>query len=312
MSNGKALVVVDLSNWLYYTIMGCVSNWSKFSVNASNLKSPDETDQDNLPDLMIYPDFERTLNEYVHKRLDTVNWIVTQNHADEMAYCDSVDVVFTMDDSVSKSFRKARYPGYKSQRKLIRRNYDIAKIRSYILDVIFPSLGLETNFGYKFIKVDGCESDDIIATIMKKFTDYEIRILISSDHDFLQLKDVYQYDMAGNPVKRVVCGTEVSPEDYLLWKIIRGDSSDNISGVFSGVGEKKSLKLVNDKPTLMKKLSESQDSARQFAMNKVLIDFKCIPKPLEDRICEELGKNLSTVKKSEKSLLMEGDDLMSL
>ena len=238
MSNNKVLVVTDFSNWLYYTIYGCTSAWMKTSSNAINIKKADETDQDNLPDILAYSDYRRMLNNYVHKRLDTVNWIAKQNHQDAIDSCDDIDVIFTMDDSISNNFRKQKYPGYKAQRKLVKKQYDVDKIKDYITDVIIPSLNLEKEYGYIFVKVPGCESDDIIASIMRNFNDYVCRILISSDHDFLQLDNVYQYDMAGNSISRKVCETDLDSKSFLLWKIIRGDISDNIARVFKGVGEK--------------------------------------------------------------------------
>ena len=56
--------------------------------------------------------------------------------------------------------------------------------------------------------------------------------------------------MAGKEVKCEVAGDKVTPEEFLLVKILLGDVSDNIAKVFKGVGPKKAMKLVHDKARL--------------------------------------------------------------
>lgn len=286
----RVLIVTDLSNFEYYCLFGAFSTWSKYSPNIKYLKSIQDTDQDNLPNLLIYDDFKRELHNTVHKRLDTINYIAKQNHQDEIDLSDGIDILFTIDDKLTNVFRKQRYPEYKAQRKHIKRQYNIPVLKDYIENVILKDLDLERRYGYKFISVEGCESDDIIATIMKRFSNYMCRILISSDHDFLQLdENINQYDLSGKKIERVIVKTKVSPKKYLLWKIIRGDTSDNISGVFKGYGEKKSLNLVNDVDKLKTMLQENQDAARQFKLNKMLIDFDSIPKETTDVIYKKVS-----------------------
>lgn len=66
------------------------------------------------------------------------------------------------------------------------KQFDIFKIRNYVFDVIFKELELEDKYGYKFISVEGAEADDIIATIVNKCSsDYQLKVLFASDHDFI-------------------------------------------------------------------------------------------------------------------------------
>lgn len=311
MGNGKILVVVDESNFAYYTLFGAFSKWKKFSRNAFNIKPADETDQDNLPNLLVYDDFKKILHEQIQTRLGTIDWIVRENHQVDVDMCDGVDYVFSQDDTLTNNFRKQMYPEYKAQRKLVKRQYDVSKIKNYIIDVAMKELDLETKYGYRYIRVRGCESDDVIASIMKRFTDYDCRIIISSDHDFLQLDNVHQYDMAGNKIKREVAGEQVDAEEFVIWKSICGDVSDNIAGVFRGVGEKKSLALVKDRKRLKSMLMESQDSANQFKMNMSIIDFRRIPKELEDGVVEEFNKQFST-KVYDKDFMNLLDDISEI
>ncbi len=99
------------------------------------------------------------------------------------------------------------------------------------------------------ICVDNIEADDTIAYIVKQYYDKsENKItIISTDQDFLQLVDdrVKVY----NPIKKIVFTPiqirekylGILPENFLLYRIMSGDSSDSIDGV-KGVGLKTLIK----------------------------------------------------------------------
>ena len=96
-----------------------------------------------------------------------------------------------MDSSIDSSFRKQLYPAYKMQRKVAPKAFCNWKIRDYVFNVLFKELEVEEKYNYKLVKVDGAEGDDIIATIFKHCAkDYDYKILIASDKDFVQLNGV--------------------------------------------------------------------------------------------------------------------------
>ena len=115
-------------------------------------------------------------------------------------------------------------------------------------------------------------------------------ILIASDHDFLQIDGVREFDLFGKEAKRTLGDEEVSADEFLLGKILMGDKSDNIKQVFYKCGPKTALKLVKDRDTLKKMLSESMESAKRFLLNKKIISFKEIPTELSDRIKKSLNE----------------------
>jgi 5'-3' exonuclease len=214
---------------------------------------------------------------------------------DSLDIADKVDIVFALDSDLSGNFRKALYPGYKAQRAAMPKSFNIGKVKHYIFDVIFKELDLAGKYGYKFVKVDNAEGDDVIACIMKGFkSKYIDTLLIASDHDFLQIDGIKQVDMQGREVKRDKedGSQKLSASEFLLQKIILGDTSDNISQVFKRVGPKKALKLINDRDLLKKMLKEDQDAAKQFMMNKKLMSFNEIPRELEDAIVTEASKQV--------------------
>lgn len=96
----------------------------------------------------------------------------------------------------------------------------------------------------QIICLDNIEADDVIANItMQYFNDKSSKIrIVSTDRDFLQL--VSDQVEVYSPVKKKLYSLEtieeefgIHPKNYLLYRIIDGDSSDNISGI-DGIGLK--------------------------------------------------------------------------
>lgn len=295
MKKNKMLVCIDASYWMYYTVFGSISEFQKKSPSEAAywIKPAEEVDQKNLPDLLGCDTYKRILKKFVMKRCETIDWHLRGHFQNEIDTMDKIDIVFVMDDFTSKSFRKELYPQYKAQRKLVPKSYDMYKIRNYVFDVIFKELELEEKYGYKFISVAGAEADDIIAIAMNKCSDdYMIKVLFASDHDFVQLENVKQIDLFGKEVQCKIGNIEVTPQEYLLGKILLGDGADNIGKVFKGVGPKKAINLIRNKDKLKEMLKENAESARQYKLNKQLIAFSEIPEELSNRICEEFNKTV--------------------
>ena len=312
MESNNLLIVVDGSYWLLYCIFGAFSNFLKNSPDGARFSSPEEVDQENLPDVLTSDDFRKELHTYVAKRIETVEWVLKQNVQKELDLADKIDVLFVLDDSVNNSFRKKLYPAYKSQRKLIKRAYDVQKVKDYTIDVLFKEYKLEEDRNWRIVKVDGAEGDDVIAVAVKRLEGYAAKVIIASDRDFLQLDGVRQFDMTGKEILPVVkdTGEEVSRTDYLLHKIIMGDKSDFIPSCFERYGEKKTWKLVKDRELLSKMLKENQNATKQFILNRQLIDMTKIPDDLADRILVEVEDKLKDTKKVIKGVDFGGDALI--
>ena len=291
----KALVIIDHSFWLYYTIFGSISEFQRKASNEAShwLKPAEETDQENLPDILGCETYKRILKKFVMKRCETIDWQLRGHFQDELDAVDKIDIVFAMDDFTSNNFRKKLFPQYKAQRKLLPKQFDMFKVRNYVVDVIFKELELEEKYGYKFISVPGAEADDIIATIVNKCSDdYMLKVLFASDHDFIQLEGVKQLNLFGKEIECRLGETKLTPQEYLLSKIILGDTADNIPKVFSNIGPKRVINLIRDKDKLKSMLKENQAAAYQFKLNKQLIAFSEIPEELVKKITEEVNKVL--------------------
>ena len=294
-NSNNILVICDLSYFLYFVIFGSTSFFQKkYPQEAAYwIKPAEEVDQKNLPNLLNCDNFKKILKRYVMKRLETIDQLTKANYQDEIDSADRIDIVFAVDDHLTKNFRKDLYLEYKATRTVTPKSYNIYAIKKYITDVIFKELELEKNYDYHMLMVEGAEADDVIACVCKNLAkDYKKTILYASDKDFLQLEDVDQYNLFGQKVEPKLCDKIITPKEYLKCKILLGDGSDNIAKVFSGVGPKKALKLVNDPEALKKKLLEDQNARKQFALNKKLISFDEIPEELEKHIVEKASQLL--------------------
>lgn len=309
----RILVAMDTSNFEYMCIFVAQKRWEKYHSNeAVTVLAEDHwhTDQDNLPDLLNFDSFKKTLKMVVQDKLNSFKSYLKQNHEYELESASGIDVVFVLDDTLSSNFRKSLFPEYKAQRKVQGQRFDVGKAKAYIHNVIFKELGLEDIMGYKIVKVPGCESDDVIAVMMETYKDYMLRVIISSDRDYLQLDDVVQYDQWGNKITRTLdesVTTEVlSRNDYLLFKIIFGDTSDNIPHVFEKCGKVKSYRLVKDKERLRTLLKEDNNAAERFRLNMSLIDFRYIPEENRQAIRDIVGKRLDEDDISQEAEVFDG------
>jgi len=146
------------------------------------------------------------------------------------------------------------------------------------------------------ISIDRIEADDTIAYIAHTLLDKEVTIM-SADQDFLQL--VNDRITVWSPTKKKFYTPRMVEADYgipahnfLMYKVLMGDKSDNIEGV-KGLGPKKLPKIVPDLFTqqtldldfilehagkgeepMHKRISESAD---QLQLNEELMDLKNPP-----------------------------------
>lgn len=184
----KFLIVIDGSYFDYVNLFASVKTFTdRYPEDAAVwIKPADECDQKNLPNLLNCDNYKKCLKQQVMWKLESVEDVAKTNFQQEMDECDSIDIVFAMDDKLSNSFRKALYPEYKAHRALVKRQFQLQPIKDYIVDVIFKELDVEHQYGYHLVKVDGAEGDDVIATTILRLRDnYAGMFLIASDHDFL-------------------------------------------------------------------------------------------------------------------------------
>lgn len=124
-------------------------------------------------------------------------------------------------------------------------------------------------FPFETVRHPDLECDDTIATLATLHGKKGDKVsIISSDSDFIQLLNIDNVSIElYNPVKKKFI--DKPDYDYVTWKALRGDNTDNIGGI-PGVGDKTADKLVNDSEKLAK-LFENTEKRKIFERNVNLI-----------------------------------------
>ena len=139
---------------------------------------------------------------------------------------------------------------------------------------------LQEYFPIQLVKHADFECDDIAAYLAEKHSRKNDNVtIVSSDTDFIQ--SISDNIALYNPVKKSFVN---KPEyDYIIWKALRGDSSDNIEG-FKGIGDKRAKSLLEDTTKLKDFLQNTEGNLEKFRMNINLIKFHTLSKEEEDQL----------------------------
>ena len=149
-------------------------------------------------------------------------------------------------DMKAPTFRHLEYGEYKAGRKKM--PPELAMQIPLLKDILDA-------MGIKRIEVEGFEADDIIGTIARAAEEEGLEpYIITGDKDQLQLvtdvtkvvftkKGVSEFDLYDEEFFREKYGFE--PIQFIDYKGLAGDSSDNIPGV-AGVGDKSATKLIQE------------------------------------------------------------------
>lgn len=235
-------------------------------------------------------------------------------------------VVIVYDGAGGSQRRRKIHSDYKSNRKPGKRitrwdAFKDAREEKESMKIQFSRLLEYLDFlPINVISIDRIEADDTIAYIAHTLLDKEVTIM-SADQDFLQL--VNDRITVWSPTKKKFYTPRMVEADYgipahnfLMYKALMGDKSDNIPGV-KGLGPKKLPKIVPDLFTqttldldfilehagkgeepMHKRISESAD---QLRLNEELMDLKNPP------ISGELKLRITRLIEAPMNLLSRND-----
>ena len=235
-------------------------------------------------------------------------------------------VIVVYDGAGGSQRRRKILPDYKANRKPGKRitrwdAFKDAREEKDAMKIQFSRLIEYLDFlPVNVISIDRIEADDTIAYIAHTLLDEDVTIL-SADQDFLQL--VNERITVWSPTKKKFYTPRMVMDDYgvpahnfLMYKVLMGDKSDNIEGV-KGLGPKKLPKIVPDLLTqttldldfilehagkgeepMHKRISESAD---QLQLNEELMDLKNPP------ISGELKLQITRLIESPINLLSRND-----
>lgn len=167
-------------------------------------------------------------------------------------------IVVCWDGPDNRAFRRGKHPWYKHGRGSMINRKEIRVIMKE-LDTLLQCMGIAQ------VMMDGCEADDLVATISREVAEEDETCLIfSDDKDFLQLVDEHIHLM-----RRSLKGIILTPnqcellsvsygQPYLDVKAIAGDTGDNIKGLM-GIGERKGEIAVQTIPDIIELACEEPD-----------------------------------------------------
>lgn len=153
------------------------------------------------------------------------------------------------------TFRHKMFDQYKATRK---------PMDEELRQQVEPLKELIAAMGIKIVSMQGYEGDDILGTLAKRFDDE--CIIVTGDRDSFQLvsdttkvfwtkkgvSDIEVYD-----VDRLLADG-FTVEQYIDYKALRGDTSDNVPGI-AGVGEKTAKQLLEKYGSLNEILANAED-----------------------------------------------------
>jgi hypothetical protein len=134
----------------------------------------------------------------------------------------------------TNNWRKKVFPQYKASRKKNRQESTFDWNEAFrLLNLVREEIA--ENFPYKVIRVDKCEADDVIGTIVASKSTIQFNVekimIVSSDRDFLQLQRFPNVKQFSPLLKKEL--KEDNARYYLLNHIIRGDKGDGVPNILS-------------------------------------------------------------------------------
>ena len=260
----QTLLCIDVSYLLFYRI-NALRTWHKH-----------RTKEDATDDIMLSETFKDKLLE----RIDFTIKQLFKTHQPHAILCGY---------DGHNNWRKQEYNDYKKGRVHHSATLKLFQYgQSYILN---QSMNVPCQIIHQ--QHDALEADDFIHFATRKLCAEKenVRVvIIANDHDYLPLLGscnvhVFSLKSKNNELKLPLNSTKDHPltgEQYLLYKIIMGDKSDNIMPVFKGYGKVRSLRLVCDTNALDNLLTTAdKETLHRYKTNRRLIDNRCLPDALK-------------------------------
>ena len=197
----------------------------------------------------------------------------------------------------SNNWRKTAFPQYKASRKKTQKESTFDWGEAFrILNKIREEIA--ENFPYTVVRVDGCEADDVIGTLVTRNPDPnrdydpEKIMIVSSDRDFLQLQK-YKFVRQFSPLLKKELSVD-NPRVWIQTHIIKGDKGDGVPNILSDdnvfvegfrqtpITQKKIDSIIEDLEE--GELLYAASWYRNYCRNKKLIDLSETPKELRREI----------------------------
>lgn len=261
-------ILIDGSYFMFYRYYA-IANWYKLSKREPELDVENPINNTTFMDKFVST-FQTKMME-IPKRLKLENNVIIVGKD-----CHRKDI-----------WRTKIYKDYKATRV-----YDDTFLGGPVFKSVWENDLFIKGGADKVFSHPNLEADDCLALttkhILELYPDANIYI-ITSDMDYLQLasKNVHLYNLKFKKLTESKSSFN-DPKKDLFCKILTGDKSDNIPGVFKKCGIKTASKYWDNKEEWNKKLQDENIRAT-FERNRQIIDFNYIPK---DLIKEFKNKNI--------------------
>jgi len=239
-------------------------------------------------------------------------------------YCKSFriplhELIVAMD---SKSWRYDIFPEYKANRRNKMSNIDPDEQKEFFNTF---TRDIEEIFPFQVLRVQGSEADDIIGTLALNWDSKHKLVIISRDHDFLQLirEDIFLWNplkgdfirsheikKAGKKIPAVVWDIKnrIQARDFLLFHIFLGDIGDGIPNILcpndlyvnplikgSDFGKFGPATIL--KNFFSDDIKHNNENIRKFHhkykknldRNSKLVDLRATPKKIQEKILDKFN-----------------------
>ena len=254
-------VIVDGSYYVFYRAYATVS-WYRRAVPDSEYESP-------WDDEKCVQKYRDTFRQKLETTLKKINVVPT-------------NITIVKDCPRGEIWRNQHTSGYKDGRRKPNAPMDILFEMAY--GELFPSIPGTTVLQCPFLEADDCAA--LTVKHLRDSSDADM-VIITNDLDYSQLLSdrVSIWNLDCKPLTSLAGCTGNASLD-LFCKIVCGDKSDNIAGVFPRCGIATARKLYGDPDLLEKWFTKHEGSRELFERNKVLVDFNMIPNNLVDDFIE--------------------------
>ena len=269
--NIQALLLIDSSYTAFYRFFATI-RWYSFAF------------ADEFKELKSNPNYNWIENHKFMEKYEKMFLKSIMDLVKKKVFTNS-RIIFCMDTPKEHLWRTELDCAYKSDRADLSLKHDFKPVFAYTYDTMIPNF-IKENTNISKLRVDKMEADDVIASItlhLKETEPNRIVYIVTGDEDFLQLgRDsvIFANYKAKKPFKL----TEIEAIKALRHKIIMGDKSDCIKGIFPKGSKVKKQDIIDSDEKLEDYLASNSEAKKQYEFNKKMIDFNNIPKKYVSKV----------------------------
>lgn len=257
-------ILIDGSYFIFYRFYALLAWWK--------LAKPDENIDNPANNTEFIEKFKKTFKDKIaeiSKKLKLKNF----------------KILVALDCPRKEIWRNYYFPEYKATR-IYDDNLGIGSFFEIGINIFKNELKLP------ILKENKLEADDCIALYVKYLKlneNYNSITIIANDMDYMQLDNEENINIINLKYKYLRESKTITQnsECNLFCKIIMGDKSDNIPGIFKKCGLKTAIKYFENKELFNKQL-DKENTHSAYALNKLIIDFNNIPNELKESFYSKL------------------------